>query len=189
MITRRTLLGFGAAGIAAAALPQRSFGSVLVACRRGSVRALFQGHYAESLGFGEAMTARGVEATRLEGDLAQAWYAQLRPALLQRRQELVGLTDRLTLFCLEELARDVGLRVVGRIDHAVDPGGAVRHRATGSPGWLAASRRLGTRSRFGESVAALLVDPAHLDRFESAHKLHGPYSPPGKTMLVSWWMV
>jgi len=50
----------------------------------------------------------------VHGDVTRFWYDQLQPAWRQQRAALAGTTLPDVLFCLEQLARDHGLRVLWR---------------------------------------------------------------------------
>ena len=194
MVSRRTLLKFGTAGVAAAVsaavaqTPSQAIGSTLFGDPRGLARAVFDERYAEARAFGGAFNARGLPTSAIRGDVAALWYQDLKVQLLEQRRPLVGLTDRASLFCLEELARDVDMKVQGRIEHALDLNGAITHEATGPSAWLSAGRRLGPGQGFGRVMAALLIDPTlHGDSF-AAQKHTGPFSAMKTTTLVSWWI-
>jgi len=101
------------------------------------------------------------------------------------------LTDRPALFCLEELARDVGMRVIARVDHVMDSDGDqirhAQHTAAGPVSLVAATRQLTTEPGFGRTMARLfsrfdIGEP----RDASAQKRTGPFAPENKTALVSW---
>jgi len=190
MVSRRTLLKFGAAGVATALVesPAQALGSSLLAGARKPARALFDVRYAESRAFGSVLAARGVATRDASRDIARLWYLDLRPELQASPVALVGMTDRATLFCIEELARDVGRAVGGRIDHAIDSRGVARHEAIGTRSWLAAGRRLGPAPGFGQAMASLLVEPTLHDRSVAAQKGSGPFSPGRQATLVSWWI-
>jgi hypothetical protein len=190
MVSRRTLLKLGAAGVAAALVesPAQALATASLGGVRKPVRALFDGRHAESRAFGAALAARGVATSEASGDIASLWYDDLKPRLQSQPVALVGLTDRATLFCIEELARDVGLKVGGRIEHTIDNRGLACHQATGMRSWLAAGRRLGSTPGFGRAMASLLVEPTLHERSAAAQKRTGPFSPERQTTLVSWWI-
>ena len=73
---------------------------------------------------------------------------------------IIGLTDRPALFCLEELARDVGMRVIFRADHVMDQGGHAQHTAVGPASLIAVTRNLpgaGSRIRACDGCAVRQV--------------------------------
>ncbi|HSR05736.1 MAG TPA: hypothetical protein VLM42_01180 [Bryobacteraceae bacterium] len=119
----------GAAGVAGALVnvPVRVFGA-LPADSHGSIyRAVFDERFAECRAFAGEMKRRGILTSGIRGDVAKLWYEDLRARLRQGPAPIAGLTDRVTLFCLEELARDVGMKVFFRVDHMIDTSGQVQH--------------------------------------------------------------
>lgn len=190
MVNRRTLLKLGTAGMAAAVVqaPAQAFGSSLLGDSPGLTRAVFDERFAEARAFGSVLESRGMPTSAIRGDVAALWYQDLRSRLVEQRLPIVGLTDRTALFCLEELARDVGMKVQGRIDHAFDRSGVLTHQATGPSAWTAAGRRLGPEQGFGRVMASLLADPTLHGESFGAQKLSGPFSAADKKQLVSWWI-
>ncbi len=190
MVNRRTLIKLGTVGIAAAVAqaPAHAFGSALLGDSRGLARAIFDERFAEARSFGSVLSTRGMPTTGIRGDVSALWYRDLKARLLEARLPIVGLTDRTALFCLEELARDVGMKVQGRIDHTFDPQGALTHHVTGPSAWINAGQRLGPEQGFGRVMAALLTDPTLHGESFAAQKHTGPFSPANKKQLVSWWM-
>lgn len=190
MVTRRTLIKQGAAAAAATVIqaPAQALGAALLADGRGIARALFDERFAETRSFGTALAARGVPTHGIRGDAAMLWYCDLKARLVEERLPFVGMTDRAALFCLEELARDLGLKVCGRIDHSIDGLGNVSHQAVGPTAWLDASHWLGSAPGFGRVMAVLLRDPAMHGSALAAQKRTGPFSALDRTTLVSWWI-
>jgi hypothetical protein len=190
MISRRALLGLGTAGVTVAVLQAsaHTLGSALLGEPRRLTRAVFDERFQEAQSFARVFSARGVPTSAIRGDVAAVWYQDLKGVLIEQRLPLVGLTDRAALFCLEELARDVGMKVRGRIDHTVDARGVASHRATGPAAWLAGSRRLGAEPGFGERAATLLANPTWHGSSHAAQKRSGPFSAGNETTLVSWWI-
>ncbi len=190
MVSRRTLLKLGTAGVAAAAAqaPAHALTSALLGDPARISRAIFDARFPESQAFAEALAARGLPVSGIRGDVAALWYGDLKGLLIERRLPLVGLTDRAALFCLEELARDVGMKVRGRIDHTIASNGAASHRATGPSAWAGAGRRLGPYPGFGPVMAAILSEPTLHGASPAAPKHTGPFSAPNQTQLVSWWI-
>jgi hypothetical protein len=161
MVNRRSLLKIGAATVA---------GGLVKMPKRPHIafqRAVFDDRFAECRGFAAELQSAGIRTSAIRGDVAGLWYHDLREYLGATRLPVAGLTDRAALFCLEELARDVGMRVIFRADHVVEQNG---HTA-----------------EFGRATARLFsqFDISEC-RDTSAQKRTGPFSPPKKTALVSW---
>lgn len=189
MIDRRSVLKVGAAGVAGALVGMH--GTLLGANRAHSPSplrgAVFSARFQEGMAFAEEMQ-RGHVATFSAGyDIAKLWYGDLEGGLSQQGGPIAGLTDRVTLFCLEELARSARMRVLYRVDHVIDGHGNVEHSTVG-PAWIVeAARELGPKPGFGREMAVLA---SQFDFSESpdttALKRTGPFSPQNKVALVSW---
>ncbi|MGA2212231.1 MAG: hypothetical protein ABSH31_03055, partial [Bryobacteraceae bacterium] len=123
MIDRRSALKIGATTLAAALVRGSALGKS--PSRSGYERAVFDERFDACRVFGAQFARSGVPASAIRGDVAELWYEDLRAALSKRRAPIAGLTNRPALFCLEELARDVGMRVILRVDHTLEPD--VRH--------------------------------------------------------------
>jgi hypothetical protein len=88
---------------------------------------------------------------------------------------------------LEELARDVGMKVLYRIDRTVEQGGRVRHDVTGPAAVVEAARSLDIEKSFGRAMAFLATDMEVRGPWNVASlKRTGPSSPQNGTALVSW---
>ena len=189
MISRRNVLGLGAATLAGtfASVSGRSAAANWIAPVRGLCRAVFDRRYEECVAFARDLEFRGVVSSGIRSDVAELWYRDLRPQLRQEPLPFAGLTDRAALFCLEELARDVGMRVLYRIDRTVEQGGRVRHDVAGPEAVIEAARNLGTEVSFGRAMALLASQTEARGRWRIAsQKLTGPFSPATGTVLVSW---
>jgi hypothetical protein len=191
MVNRRSVMKIGAATVAGAvvslpvlgrnAAPARAYGAY--------ERAVFDARFAACRAFATELHSAGVPTSAIRGDVAMLWYGDLRAHLRENRLPVAGLTDRAALFCLEELARDVGMRVIFRADHIIDrdQNGHARHTAVGSASLVAATCNLPPEAGFGRAMARLfsqfdIGEPGDL----AAQKRTGPFSPENKTALVSW---
>src|ERR1700730_4879732 len=112
MINRRSVLKLSAASVAGALVnvPIRAFGAIPADSHGSLYRAVFYERFEECLAFAGEMNRRGVTTSGIRGDVAKLWYEDLRARLRQGPGAIAGLTDRATLFCLEELGRDVGMK-------------------------------------------------------------------------------
>src|SRR5580658_1680092 len=154
-------------------------------------RAVFDERFAECRGFAAELRSAGVFTSAIRGDVAGLWYHDLRLHLSESRLPFAGLTDRPALFCLEELARDVGMRVIFRADHITEQNGDTQHAAVGLASLAAVTGNLAPQPGFGREMARLfsrceggvsIGEP----RDAAAQKRTGPFSPGNKTALVSW---
>jgi hypothetical protein len=194
MFNRRSVMKLGAATVAGALVNLPVFGRDLSPARVyiAFERAIFDERLAESRGFAAELHSTGIVTSGIHGDVAKLWYDDLRGNLSKDRLPVAGLTDRAALFCLEELARDVGMRVVFRADHITEQNGHTQHAAVGPATLVAVARNLTPEPGFGREMAWLFsrfvgaalksVEP----RDTSAQKRTGPFSPENRTALVSW---
>lgn len=192
MINRRTTLKLGAvgalSGLVNLPLQARAFYSNKTSLL--PVQAVYDSVYSESLAFANTMqlsSNSNISAKDIQGDLSGLWYGKLRNQLISHRSPIIGLTSRLDLFCLEELARDVGMKVSLRVDHLIDQDGKVEHQLFGSTLANSSLENLGHAAGFGSKMAELSqLFLADQSPDISAQKLTGPNAPLNKTALVTW---
>lgn len=193
MVDRRSVMKIGAATVAGALVNLPVLGRNVARAWGHSAfqRAVFDERFAECRAFAAELHSAGISTSAIRGDVAKLWYDDLRMRLSENRLPVAGLTDRAALFCLEELARDVRMRVIFRADHVMDrtwdQNGHVEHVAVGPASLVAVARNLAPEPGFGRAMAQLF------SRFEisgpygaAAQKRTGPFSPENKTSLVSW---
>lgn len=192
MVNRRSVLKIGAATAAGALVKIPASGRNLPAQPISFHIAVFDERFAECRGFAAELHSAGVRTSAIRGDVARLWYEHLRVQLNETRAPIAGLTDRPALFCLEELARDVGMRVIFRADHITGQNGHSQHTAVGTASLVAVARNLPKEPGFGRATAVLFsrFDSSRLNISgagdTSAQKRTGPFSPENKTALVSW---
>ncbi len=189
MVDRRSVLKVGAASVAGALVNMSHpvFGAAWAGTVNPLHGAVFAPRYRQAVAFAEELQRRQVITFRTGNDIAKVWYSDLQGGLNHHCAPIAGLTDRVTLFCLEELARSAGMRVLYRVDHVIDERGNVEHTAAGPASIVEATRKLRPTSGFGREMAVLAT------RFEvreptdtAALKRTGPFSPGNKVALVSW---
>jgi len=168
-------------------MPSPALGAARADSRSLLHGAVFASRFQEGAAFAEELQRRHVATFSVGYDIAKLWYGDLEGGLSQHYGLIAGLTDRVTLFCLEELARSAGLRVRYRVDHVIDEHGNAEHSAVGPASVVEATRKLTPKSEFGREMAALasqfeLREPKNT----SALKHTGPFSPENKVALVSW---
>ena len=189
MVDRRSVLKIGAVSALGALVGITS--RTRLAARASSPSlihgAVFSAQFQPAVDFAGELLRRRVLTFSATYDIAKLWYRDLPGALSQPRGPIAGLTDRVTLFCLEELARSAGLRVRYRVGHVIDEYGNVEHSAVGPASVVEATRKLTPKSEFGREMAVLasqfeLREPRNM----TALKRTGPFSPENKVALVSW---
>lgn len=189
MVDRRSVLKIGAATVAGVLVKMPDSGRNLSPTRAHLAfhRGVFDERFAECRGFAAELHGGGVCTSAIRGDVAKLWYDDLKVHLSENRLPIAGLTDRAALFCLEELARDVGMRVIFRADHIIDQNGRTQHTAVGPASLVAVARNLPQEAGFGRAIAALFSRfDINEPRDMAAQKRTGPFSPENKTALVSW---
>src|SRR5271154_6637077 len=125
MVNRRGVLKIGAATMAGVLVKMPVSGRNLSPTQADIPfhRAIFDERFAECRRFADELHNAGAFTSAIRGDVAELWYHDLRAHLSENRLPVAGLTDRAALFCLEELARDVDMRVIFRADHMIDQNG------------------------------------------------------------------
>jgi hypothetical protein len=179
----------GAAGVAGAIVPMPGplLGSSRPDTRNLLRAAVFSARFQDGIAFAEELQRRHVVTFSAGYDVAKLWYRDLEGGLSPYRGPITGLTDRVTLFCLEELARSARMRVLYRIDHVIDERGNVDHDAVGPGAIVEAARKLAPNSGFGREMAVLAAAFEFREpRDIAAVKRTGPFSPENKVALVSW---
>jgi hypothetical protein len=141
---------------------------------------------------GARLAAAGVGVLDIpDGDVTQLWLQHIGPAWRQQPVSLAGLTARPALFCLEQLARGCGLRVVFHAEHVVHEQGRTEHcLLRGAPAAGISALDL--------SLAGILW-PARIAEVIATYAGHGgrerlglseaglqPALPPGAQLLTSW---
>jgi hypothetical protein len=192
MVDRRTVLKLGASGIGGALFPvpvTATGATTRERPRHTILRALYDGGSVEGLAFATEMRAMGVAASPVRADLAKLWYGDLQAHLRKGPATMAGLTDRATLFCLEELARSAGMRVRYRVEHQVDSSRYVRHDAVGPTRIVEGASQLDSRFGYGSRMALVAseFEPSATCGMD-AQKRTGPFAPENATVLVSWVM-
>jgi hypothetical protein len=102
-------------------------------------RFIYDRRFSAGLAFGAAAErARSIAGTTaIDGDITALWSRDLRLRRPHEDSAIAGMTTARTLFCLEQLARDLWMRVVIRADHATSGGSEIVHRLSGSQAMVA----------------------------------------------------
>ncbi len=115
MASRRDFMK--AAGLAAAA----SASTAKAAPPPPQIRqAVYDDRFAAARAFAEEARRRGWAVRAIQGDVTDLWFHELDKLWREEPAPLTGLTRDNSLWVLERLAWDRGLRVVSRRDHAED---------------------------------------------------------------------
>jgi hypothetical protein len=148
--------------------------------------------FIQSRNAGDRLAAGGATLIAIpDGDVTQVWLQHIGPAWKRQPLTVTGLTARPALFCLEQFARDYGLRVVYHGEHIVHVEGRTEHRllrgaqsAGLAPydlslaGWL-------WPARVAEAMANLSHETPG-ERFGPSAAALNPSLPLGARLLTSW---
>lgn len=132
------------------------------------VAAIYDWRFPEAEAFAGRARAKAIAPLGFAGDMTRLWFEEVSSRLRDTRRPIIGLTDARALFCFEQLAWDVGMRVRFRIDHlqqgaevthaSATPLPAVMlaqlHAARGAFGGCAADLALGSRPVWGDCTHA-----------------------------------
>lgn len=152
-------------------------------------RAVFDRDFAEARSFARAVRARGIATQAIRGDVTSLWYDDLYFRWREGSVVTAGLTGRSALFCLEQLARDAGHRVLLRVNHTQTADGAVEHAFHGPDDLVAsAGRLLSDCGDWGAGIASLVAKCRRSASTSASRPLVEtpiPFSPWSEP-LVSW---
>jgi hypothetical protein len=110
-LNRRSFIGAGGIALAFAAVPM-SWG--LCADSLTPYRAIYDERFEAGRAFSVAAAHRGWITRAIRGDITKVWFRELAPRWRRSPAAVTGVTTLQTLFVLERLAWDVGLRVTFR---------------------------------------------------------------------------
>jgi hypothetical protein len=134
MTTRRQFIeGAVAAGTAAATVPVVATAFELDAENESCLRlerVVFDERFAEARAFAEVARRRSVATSAINDSVHELWYRDLYYRWRDQKAPIAGITDHRTLFLLEMMAGDAGMRVVHRVHHQ-ESKGAIAHRVFG----------------------------------------------------------
>ena len=114
MPSRRTFLQIALAGATLAPLAFRDALDRSAGASDHLHKAIFDRRFPAGIAFALDAERRGVPVHGIEGDVTALWYHDLYFAWRNGPAPIAGVTTAASLFCLETLARDAGLRVTER---------------------------------------------------------------------------
>jgi hypothetical protein len=77
-------------------------------------KVVFDERFPSSVAFGDEWASHGIQTHAINGDVTALWYHDLYFRWKKGPAAIAGMTTRESLFCLDLLARDAGLRLIGR---------------------------------------------------------------------------
>ena len=179
MTTRRkfigTALAVGAATVSAAVIAPSVRSAPAPGAGQATYlpleRVLFDVRFDASAPFAAAARSRSAMTSAIENAVHDLWYADLYHHWRDRRAPIAGLTDFRTLFLLEMMAADAGMRVVHRIHHhrigtaySHDVFGPLAHRAE------LKGRMVGAQHAWEQEAAGIVTRwPNHLVTADARH--------------------
>ncbi len=117
MMSRRAVIMAGAASAFAVAGPFAKSALSAVSPQASVLGAVFDRDFPQSRFFAERASSLGIKSFGFARDMSSLWFSELLPMLRANPRPIVGLTSGRALFCFEQFAWDVGMRVRLRIDH------------------------------------------------------------------------
>jgi hypothetical protein len=147
-------------------------------------RAVFDRRFPQSLAFAERAKGQGITQAGIAGEISTLWFDEILPALHARPMAVIGLTSIGALFCFEQMAWSIGLRVRLRIDHRKGAGG-ISHIPSADLPWAMRVQLEGAGEAFGGPAvdAALGCRPAWGD---CTHAIVPRSAASGTDALVTW---
>lgn len=155
-VSRRGVLS-GTVAASALALAPAVPAWAAIAPVQAPLRAVFDSSLPQGLGFAERLRGQGISPMSFAGDVSKLWFDELLPILRKEHGPLVGLTGVGALFCFEQLAWDVGMRVRLRVDHVKAEDG-FEHFAGAVLPPAVLSRLRAADAAFGETAADLALE-------------------------------
>ena len=85
-----------------------------------------------AIAFGNEAMRFGLEVQGITDDVTDVWYQHLAERWSRGSAVVAGLTLSTSLFCLETMANDRGMRLCFRADHAALANGQAQHEVSGA---------------------------------------------------------
>ncbi len=114
MATRRDVIKTGVVASAAPASALAGFAARAATPVLIIYKAVYDERFADGRTYAAQAAARGWATAAVRGDVTDLWFHDLSQRWKQGAAPIAGLTTEASLFCLEQLARDAGMRVVSR---------------------------------------------------------------------------
>lgn len=150
---------------------------------------IVDGGFAAGRYVADAAESQRLPVNVIHGDITSL-YRDLAPRWRESALTIAGLTGAGTLFVLERLAWDVGLRVVYRAEHWRIDEHLMRHEVTGPAAMLSRARTLSrTPGQWGSVAAAVLLSGQHAARRSAPEVRRGflsTASPATDLAGISW---
>ena len=150
--------------------------------------AVVEAGSAPCLRFGERCLDGGVVVHEIRDDVTTLWYRHLEPQWRGAPAAIVGMTRWPALFCLEELARQHGLRVVHHSVHRPGAHADTVHEAVHSAARVNSQRRAADDA-WPETVANALARVVLLPRQRAAARTYMPKAHDDDVRTLHSWVI
>ena len=155
MLNRRE---FVQGGLCATALATSGIALATNASTLPIYKVVIDERFAASRAFGAQAARLGAGLLPMQGDVTSIWYSDLYHQWKKAQPgAIAGLTTESALFCLDVLARDVGMRVVYRGDHCTSNGAHFEHQAVGPEAVVREIQALGKSAAWANTTASALL--------------------------------
>lgn len=147
-------------------------------------KLLFDSGAPAAAAFGRTALALNLPAVAVGRDVTSLWYDDLYHRWREGPAAIAGLTVPHVAFCLEILARDVGMRVIYRGEHSPLDGKRIRHRLAGPADLLARSSLI--EANWTQGTARLLACCQAAHEHTEVEFISAAGDPAMDEQLVSW---
>lgn len=158
MQSRRVFLQTSAAAVSAIVSANRGFAASLINDRSGLIDAIvFDERFDPCREFADEAWRHGADALSIRGNVAEAWFSDLRERLQSAPSVIAGLTLEPAAFEMRSFARDVEYHEIYRGDHLIVDSSA-RHRINTSASLEKSAAQLSDSvASLGQAVAQLVT--------------------------------
>lgn len=179
-LTRRTALGAGLAGsvLGVTGLPSTGWARAPVVAA-----AIYDRRFPQAEAFAQRAQAQAIPSLGFAEDMTRSWFDGVAPRLRDSRTPVIGMTDARALFCFEQLAWDLGMRVRLRIDHLQSEAAFV-HVSTNALPAAALARLDAAGGAFGGCAADLAL--ASRPVWGDCTHASSPHEAAAEVRLVTW---
>lgn len=155
-------------------------------------KAIYDTRFGASRRFAERIERLGVQLAAIEGDMTRVWFDDIYHVWQRAPIPIAGMTAHGPLFCFEQLARDIGMRIVFKAKHVPSDDGCLMHAITGPvtmldecagidrPGaaWIGSIARAVAACPRGRAEISVLsaTSPAAPDAFDADADVEALYS-------------
>jgi len=119
-------------------------------------KLIFDSRFPAGVQFASVARELGRPIHGITGDITDLWFSDLYPQWKKNPAPIAGLTTYGSLFCLEHLARDQGLRVVFRAEHIYRHDGCLEHVVSGPEGMLRQAAERAGSANWGANMARVV---------------------------------